>query len=83
MPNRAAGSEKFARWVSEALPRNTYINIMAQYRVEYKAFEYPEINRGITVPEFLEAVDWARRYGLTNLDPQSSSLYNFYKNRPG
>jgi putative pyruvate formate lyase activating enzyme len=79
MPNRVAGSEKFARWVSEALPRNTYVNIMAQYRVEYKAFEYPEIARGIEAQEFLEAMDWAIKYGLTNLDPHSRSFYNFYK----
>ena len=83
MPNRVAGSEKFFRWVSEALPKNTYVNIMAQYRVEYKAYEHSEINRGITVQEFLEAVDWAINSGLTNLDPQSNHLYNFYKHRAG
>jgi len=79
MPNRVAGSEKFAKWVSENLPKNTYVNIMAQYRVEYKAFEYPEISRGITVQEFLEAMEWAEKYGLTNLDPQSVALRNFYR----
>jgi uncharacterized Fe-S radical SAM superfamily protein PflX len=30
---------------------------MAQYRVEYKAYDYPEIARGITPEEFLEAMD--------------------------
>jgi putative pyruvate formate lyase activating enzyme len=81
MPNRVAGTEKFVRWVAEALPKNTYVNIMAQYRVEYKAYEYPEIARGITVQEFMEAMDWARKYGLTNLDPQSKALWNFYNQR--
>lgn len=84
MPNRVAGTEKFVKWVAEALPRNTYVNIMAQYRVEYKAFEHPEIARGITVQEFIEAMDWAQKYGLTNLDPQSKALWNFYQQRrPG
>jgi putative pyruvate formate lyase activating enzyme len=83
MPNRVAGSEKFVKWVSEALPKNTYVNIMAQYRVEYKAYEYPEIARGITAQEYLEAMDWARKYGLTNLDPHSRSLMDFYQRRPG
>ncbi len=83
MPNRVAGTEKFVKWVAEALPKNTYVNIMAQYRVEYKAFEYPEIARGITVQEFLEAMDWAEKYGLTNLDPQSIAIRNFYRNRQG
>jgi putative pyruvate formate lyase activating enzyme len=81
MPNRVAGTEKFVRWAAEALPKNTYINIMAQYHVEYKAYDYPEIARGITVQEFLEAMDWAERYGLTNLDPQSVATRNFYRHR--
>jgi putative pyruvate formate lyase activating enzyme len=81
MPNRVAGTEKLVRWIAEALPKNTYINIMAQYRVEYKAYDYPEIARGITAQEFLEAMDWAEKYGLTNLDPQSVALRNFYRHR--
>jgi putative pyruvate formate lyase activating enzyme len=81
MPNRVADTEKFVRWVAETLPKNTYVNIMAQYRVEYRAFEYPEIARGITVQEFLEAMDRARFYGLTNLDPHSVALRNFYQLR--
>jgi putative pyruvate formate lyase activating enzyme len=78
MPNRVAGTEKFVQWVAETLPKSTYVNIMAQYRVEYKAFEHPEIARGITVQEFLEAMDWAEKYGLTNLDPHSIGLKKVY-----
>jgi putative pyruvate formate lyase activating enzyme len=81
MPNRVAGTEKLIRWIAEALPKNTYMNIMAQYRVEYKAYDYPEIARGITPQEFLEAMDWAEKYGLSNLDPQSIALRNFYRHR--
>jgi uncharacterized Fe-S radical SAM superfamily protein PflX len=51
---------------------------MAQYRVEYKAYDYPEIARGITAQEFLEAMDWAEKYGLTNLDLQSMAIKDFY-----
>jgi putative pyruvate formate lyase activating enzyme len=68
MPNRVAGTERFVRWVVERLPKSTYVNIMAQYRVEYRAFDYPEISSGITTKEFLEAMQWAEKYGLTNLD---------------
>jgi putative pyruvate formate lyase activating enzyme len=81
MPNRVAGTEKFIKWLVENLPKNTYVNIMAQYRVEYKAYEYPEIARGITVKEFLEAMEWAEKSGLQNLDPQSEALRNFYRHR--
>jgi putative pyruvate formate lyase activating enzyme len=81
MPNRTAGTQEFLKWVSENLPKATYVNIMAQYRVEYRAFEYPEIARGITIEEFLEAMEWAKWYGLTNLDPHSVELRNLYQRR--
>ena len=81
MPNQVAGTEKFVRWVAEILSKSTYVNIMPQYRVEYKAFNYPEIARGITVQEFLEAMGWAEKYGLTNLDPNSVAVRNFYHRR--
>ena len=61
MPNRIAGTKKFVKWVAENLPQHTYVNIMPQYQVAYKAFECPEIARGITVQEFLEAMDWAEK----------------------
>jgi putative pyruvate formate lyase activating enzyme len=81
MPNRVAGTREFVQWVSESLPKSTYINIMPQYRVEYKAYEHPEIARGITVQEFLEAMDWAEQAGLTNLDQHSAAVGNFYRLR--
>jgi putative pyruvate formate lyase activating enzyme len=81
MPNRVAGTEKFVKWLAESLPKSTYVNIMPQYRVEYEAFNYPQIARGITVREFLEAMEWAENYGLTNLDPRSVAARNFYSQR--
>jgi putative pyruvate formate lyase activating enzyme len=71
MPNRVAGTREFTRWVAENLTTTTYVNIMAQYHVAYKATEYDEIARGITAAEFLEAMAWAEEAGLENLDPRS------------
>ena len=78
MPNRVAGTKKFVKWVAEHLPKLTYVNMMSQYHVDYKAYDYPEIARGITVDEFLEAMDWAEEYGLTGLDPRSIRVRDFY-----
>jgi putative pyruvate formate lyase activating enzyme len=78
MPNRVSGTRKFIQWVSGNLPKSTYINIMHQYSVEYKAFDYPKITRRITVQEYLEAMGWAKEYGLTNLDPSSVDISNIY-----
>lgn len=77
MPNRVAGTEKFVQWVADNLPKTTYLNIMHQYHVAYKAFEYPDIWRGITIEEYLEAMAWADKYGMTNLDPGSVKVRNF------
>jgi putative pyruvate formate lyase activating enzyme len=79
MPNRVAGTEQFVKWVAKTLPKSTYVNIMSQYHVDYRAYEYPEIARGITVQEFLEAVEWAHNYGLTNLDFKSMAIWNIYE----
>ncbi|MFC1491810.1 radical SAM protein [Nitrospinota bacterium] len=81
MPNRVAGTEKFVRWVAENLPRSTYVNIMSQYHVDYKAYEFPRIARGITMREFLEAMEWAEKVGLTNLDPKSVAVREFHIQR--
>jgi len=78
MPNRVAGTKAFVRWVAENLPKTTYVNIMHQYHVDYKAFEYPEIWRAITVEEYLEAMQWAQEYGLKNLDPKSLVIRDFF-----
>lgn len=79
MPNRVAGTQKFVEWVAENLPKSTYINIMHQYHVDYKAFEYPEIWRAITAAEYLEAMQWAEDYGLKNLDPKSLVVRDFFR----
>jgi putative pyruvate formate lyase activating enzyme len=73
MPNNTAGSEKIMEWIAEKLPKDTYINIMAQYSPVYKAYDYPEISRRITGKEYKKAVNRAKAVGLTNLDVQGYS----------
>ena len=79
MPNKVAGTEQFVRWIADNLPKDTYVNIMPQYHVDYKAYDYPEIARAITVGEFIEAMQWAEEAGLTNLDPMSVAVRNVYR----
>lgn len=70
MPNRVGGTREVVNWIAENLPKDTYVNIMSQYRPMYRAHEYPEIARRLTRQEYAEAVRWAREAGLTNLDIQ-------------
>jgi putative pyruvate formate lyase activating enzyme len=79
MPNRVAGTEAFIEWLAKNLPTSTYVNIMPQYHVEYKAFDYPEIWRRITFQEYLEAMEWAEKAGLTNLDPDNIKAKRIYQ----
>ena len=67
LPNRISGTEEFLKFVAGSLSKNTYINLMAQYRPEYKAFDYPEISRRIKRSEYEEAKKWAKKYGLIRL----------------
>ena len=71
MPNRVAGTEEFTEWVAEHLSKDTYVNIMSQYRVAFMAFEYEDIARAVTAAEFVEAMEWALEAGLNNLDRRS------------
>ncbi|UCH85901.1 MAG: radical SAM protein [Candidatus Latescibacterota bacterium] len=70
MPNNVSGTDKVIAWIAENLPKDTYVNIMSQYRPMYKASSYPEINRRLTRKEYTQAVQWAKEAGLTNLDIQ-------------
>lgn len=64
LPNNLAGTEEVVRFISE-LSKNTYINIMDQYRPEYKADQYNELSRCITLSEYREALRLARAAGLS------------------
>ena len=70
MPNNVGGAKKVIEWIAENLPKDTYLNIMSQYRPMYKAFDYPEISRRITREEYKEVVARAKELGLTNLEIQ-------------
>jgi putative pyruvate formate lyase activating enzyme len=74
MPNNVSGSTEVISWIASNLPTDTYVNIMSQYRPQYKAMNYPKIARRITSKEYREVVDWARQEGLTNLDIQGLFL---------
>jgi putative pyruvate formate lyase activating enzyme len=68
LPNGLAGTKKIVRFLAEKISKNTYFNLMDQYRPCYKASEYPEIDRCITHQEHEEAIQLALKAGLTRLD---------------
>jgi len=67
LPNRISGAEKFLKFVADKFPKDTYVNIMGQYRPEHKAFDCPELARRLKRNEFTETLRWAKKYGVTRL----------------
>ncbi len=69
MPNHLECCTKpVLKWIYDNFGNNVRVNIMEQYRPEFEAYKYEDINRRITRKEFLEAIRYAKSIGLTNLD---------------
>jgi len=68
LPNNIAGTEEVVRFIAEEISKDTYINIMDQYRPCYKAFEHPELSRRISQKEYDDAIKAALRAGLRRID---------------
>ncbi|MEO0115257.1 MAG: radical SAM protein [candidate division WOR-3 bacterium] len=64
LPNRLAGSFKVLEFIANEISKDTYVNIMAQYRPCYRADRYLELARRITHFEYQEVIDYARKLGL-------------------
>jgi len=64
LPGGLAGTAEIVKFIADEISRDTYINIMSQYRPEYRAREHPPLDRPITAREYEEAVRLARKAGL-------------------
>ncbi len=70
LPDGLAGTPEVMRFLA-SLSRDTYVNVMAQYRPCYRAHEHPQLCRGITADEYREAVQAAHNAGLHRLDDRA------------
>jgi putative pyruvate formate lyase activating enzyme len=68
MPNNVAETEKFMEFLGNEISQNTYVNVMDQYRPCGTADQDEFINRRLTAQEYKDAVNAARKAGLTRLD---------------
>ncbi|MFC2138703.1 radical SAM protein [Bacteroidota bacterium] len=66
LPNNLDNSKRVIDFISQ-LSKNTYFNLMDQYRPAYKSANFPEIQRRITINEFEEMVEYAKSKGLSRL----------------
>jgi putative pyruvate formate lyase activating enzyme len=64
LPEGLAGTKEVLHFVASEISKNSYVNIMDQYRPCGKAFDFPPLNRRITPEEYREAAEIAEKEGL-------------------
>ena len=64
LPGNLAGTREVMRFLATEISKDTYLNVMDQYRPAHKAFALPHLARRITHEEFGEAMHIARAEGL-------------------
>lgn len=68
MPEGVAGTREIMTFLADEISRNTYVNVMAQYRPCGQAYNDDTVNRLTMGGEFRAAVDAAHEAGLERLD---------------
>ena len=68
MPEGLAGSREIMRFLAKEVSKDTYVNVMSQYRPCGEAHKFPELRRAITTEEYREAVSMAQEEGIHRLD---------------
>ena len=86
LPGQLENSRKCLRAIADLSP-DTFVSIMSQYSPQYKACDYPQINRALTAVEYDEITDFALDLGLENafiqeLASQESLLPDFNQEKP-
>lgn len=67
LPNNLAATDRVIAFIAD-LSKKTYLNLMDQYRPEYRARECFDLRRRITLDEYRNALTLAREQGLSRLD---------------
>ena len=81
LPGQLAGTEAVVDFIAREISPNTYVNIMGQYRPCYKAAAVPALSQPISTAEFQEAVQLARKAGLSRLDrPHPTGILRLPRN---
>ena len=64
LPDGLAGTPTIMEFLANEISRDTYVNVMAQYRPCHRADEFRSISRSISHDEHQQAVEHARKAGL-------------------
>ncbi len=72
MPGLLEESRRIFGFLHDEISPETYVNVMGQFRPEYKTDEYPEIHRCPTTDEMATARKLFRESGLSRIDERSA-----------
>jgi putative pyruvate formate lyase activating enzyme len=86
LPNSVENSRRCLDFLVDLSP-HTFISIMSQYSPQYKAGDYPGINRSLTEAEYAQVIEYAMELGLENafiqeLESQEHYLPDFAQESP-
>ena len=68
LPEGLAGTRSVMRFIAQRISRNTYVNIMSQYRPCGRAAEIKGLDSGLTAENYQLAVQAAQEEGINRLD---------------
>jgi putative pyruvate formate lyase activating enzyme len=74
LPGGLAGTGEISRFLATEVSRDTYVNIMDQYRPCYRAGELPPLDWPLTRLEYAQALKAARAAGLHRFDRRKRLL---------
>jgi putative pyruvate formate lyase activating enzyme len=77
MPNDLSSTREAMRFLANEISKQTYVNVMNQYRPCGKAVNHPQIDRSVTSAEYDEAVIAAQEEGITRLDERVAYRLRF------
>ncbi len=74
LPNDLAGTADIVQFLADEISKDTYLNLMDQYRPAYRIYEDPQLNRPLSAEEYHKAVALAQAAGLRRLDQRTSRI---------
>jgi putative pyruvate formate lyase activating enzyme len=69
LPGGLSAAEGVLGFLAQQISRQTYLNLMGQYRPCHRAAEHPGLRRPLSRGELAQALATARSHGLDRLDP--------------
>ncbi|RJR40818.1 MAG: radical SAM protein [Desulfobacteraceae bacterium] len=77
MPGGTGGTEEIMKFLADEISRDTYVNIMDQYRPCGGAIGDESLHRRLTAEEFRTALSFAAKAGLRRLDSRERPRFLF------